>query len=109
MEIAKVVIIGIVLVFLILVLLTLVLVLFKKALGREKKQYKANKGAQSISVSDSKAASEVNDTQENKDDALSLICVITAAVAAYRDENGSAGNFRVVSFRKTPRIESHVK
>ena len=99
MEIAKVVIIGIVLVFLILVLLTLVLVLFKKALGREKKKDEID----IIAIDESVSASD------NKNDELSLICVITAAVAAYRDENGSAGNFRVVSFRKTPRISSLLK
>ena len=106
MEIAKVVIIGIVLVFLILLLLTLLLIVFKKAVG-EKSSQKTTENKEKITI----ARREETDGNRNiqkteKPEDFSLICILTAAVAAYRSETGEnadLSHFKVVAFHKTPR------
>ena len=106
MEIAKVVIIGIVLVFLILLLLTLLLIVFRKAAGGNSPQ-KNTEDQEKITI----ARREETDGNKNaqkteKSEDFSLICILTAAVAAYRSETGEnadPSHFKVVAFHKTPR------
>ena len=101
--VVKVVVIGIVLVFAILVILTLLLTLFRKAAGG-KSEERNEKQPQTLRTVPEKAPASTG--QACEEDALSLICVLTAAVAAYRSEmgeNADPGRFRVVAFRKTPR------
>lgn len=101
MEIAKVVLIGIVLVFVILLLLTFILMLFPKVLGvrsKEKDPGVPQKGAPGSEPS-------ARMTNQNEDGEGALVSVLTAAVAAYRaDAEGDAAQsgFQVVAFRKTP-------
>ncbi len=115
MEIAKVVIIGIVLVFLILVLLTFVLVLFGRITGIRIKS--SDKGSDKRSDKDNSLQAEGLPTceapgqtgyKETADD-LSLICAISAAIAAFRESEGESGGFRVVAFRKTPRSHERLR
>lgn len=101
--VVKVVVIGIVLVFAILVILTLLLTLFRKAAGG-KSEERNEKQPQTLRTAPEETPASMG--QAGDGDALSLICVLTAAVAAYRSEmgeNADPGRFRVVAFRKTPR------
>lgn len=100
MEVAKVVIIGIVLVFLILVLLTFLLMLFQKAAG--------GKSRKETAVLQQETSGRKSAEKQAEPEDLSLISVLTAAVAAYRSAEGEESDpnrFKVVAFRKTPRRE----
>ena len=100
MEVAKVVIIGIVLVFLILVLLTLLIMLFPKLMGR-----KPNKQKETAVRREAERDGGNLPKTENPED-LSLLCVLAAAVAAYRrdvEEDADPNRFKVVAFQKLPR------
>lgn len=101
MEIAKVVLIGIVLVFVILLLLTFILMLFPKVLGVKSKEKDPDSSQKDGPGREHPAHMEV----QNQDGDGALLSVLTAAVAAYRaDVEGAAAQsgFQVVAFRKTP-------
>jgi len=100
MFIAQVVIIGILLVFLILVILTLILAAFPGIVNGKK----AKKIKKVPETEQSAREKIVTNMQSNSTDDYALISVITAAIAAYRAENGESADlssFRVVAFRKT--------
>lgn len=100
MEIMKVVLIGIILVFLILLLLTFILLLFPKLAGGKSGKVSEKKPEHSELPQEPQNLSQ----PESRED-LALICVLTAAVAAYRAGEGKTADtsrFRVVAFRKTP-------
>ena len=46
------------------------------------------------------AAAEVTSADENEEDDMALIAVLTAAVAAYEEAEGRSGGFRVVSLKR---------
>ena len=101
--VVKVVVIGIVLVFAILVILTLLLMLFRKAAGG-KSEESNEKQQETLRMAPEETPASMG--QASDGEALSLSCVLTAAVAAYRSETGEnadPGRVRVVAFRKTPR------
>lgn len=99
MFIIQVVIIGILLVFLILLLLTLILMAFPKLVNRQKKE----KTEAKVNIAP-KVKETVKTVVEDKTDDYTLISIITAAISAYRSENGEnpgLSSFRVVAFKKT--------
>ena len=53
--------------------------------------------APSAAVTAPTPSSAVSETQSND----ALIAILTAAVTAYREEEGATGSFRVVSFKRT--------
>ncbi len=101
---------GIGMVFAVLAILWLVLSLFKVVFaGKSKKEPKPQKIAKAEPSAGSAAeasddvlsavlAAGIQAYQEDKE--RELVAVITAAVAAYRAEEGEAGSFRVVSFKR---------
>ncbi len=96
----EVVIIGVLLVFLILLLITFLMMVFPYLLGERKKtKTQAEENIQSSTV---ETVAEISNADISDD--YTLISVITAAIAAYREANGEGANssdFRVVAFRKT--------
>ena len=99
MFIIQVVIIGILLVFLILLLLTLILMVFPKLVNAKKNNSVKEKQQDSPTQ---KSVPVVNQAPVPEQD-YTLISIITAAIAAYRSENGEntdIGSFRVVAFKR---------
>lgn len=103
-EVAKVVIIGILLVFLILVLITFLVMLFPVFAGGKTKKEMTDKN-----VNENKNHEKLNTDAETKTiagtDDYTLISILTAAVAAYRNEKGEnneLSSFKVVAFCKFP-------
>lgn len=100
MFIIQVVIIGILLVFSILLLLTLILMVFPKFMGTKSN----NSVKEQPQVSTAKKSEPIVTQTSVKDQDYTLISVITAAIAAYRSENGECSDlssFKVVAFRRT--------
>ena len=100
MFIIQVVIIGILLVFSILLLLTLILMAFPKLVNAKKNNSVKEKQQNSPTQ---KSVPVVNQTPVPEQD-YTLISIITAAIAAYRSENGECSDlscFKVVAFRRT--------
>ena len=92
--IAKVVLIGIVLVFLILFLLTVLLIIFPLFFAKKNKQK-----AQELKSDNTNIKNVISDD-------YTIISVITAAVASYRQnvgESNDLNSFKVVAFRKAKR------
>ena len=99
MFIIQVVIIGILLVFSILLLLTLILMVFPKFMGTKSN----NSVKEQPQVSTAKKSEPIVTQTSVKDQDYTLISIITAAIAAYRSENGEntdIGSFRVVAFKR---------
>lgn len=100
MFIIQVVIIGILLVFSILLLLTLILMAFPKLVNAKKNNSVKEKQQDSPTQ---KSVPVVNQAPVPEQD-YTLISIITAAIAAYRSENGECSDlssFKVVAFRRT--------
>lgn len=96
--IQKVVLIGIILVFLILLLLTFLLILFSLFFSKKEKNNDKILSCESPIIQ--------NDTTNDESVDYTLISVITAAIAAFRDDIGECGDlssFKVVAFRKAKR------
>ena len=99
MFIIQVVIIGILLVFSILLLLTLILMAFPKLVNAKRNNSVKEKQQGSPAQ---KSVPVVNQAPVPEQD-YTLISIITAAIAAYRSENGEnadVSSFRVVAFKK---------
>ena len=101
--IAKVVLIGIVLVFLILLLLTVLLMIFPLFFAKKNKQK-----AQELKSDNTNTKNVISDdiTKNNDTDEYTIISVITAAIASYRQsvgESNDLSSFKVVAFRKAKR------
>ena len=96
---------GMGMVFAVLATLWGVLSIFKLVFAG--KTPKAKKEAPAPKVTEvPKAAQTVEAPKANEDD-LALIAILTAAVAAYRAEEGEAdGGFRVVSFKRTGNVRA---
>lgn len=103
--IAKVVLIGIVLVFLILLLLTVLLIIFPLFFSKKNKQ-NTSKDTLNNDVSEIVKSDKIVIENNNDVDDYTLISVITAAIATYRQsigESADLSSFKVVAFRKAKR------
>lgn len=100
MFIVQVVIIGILLVFLILVILTLILTAFPRIINRKK----VEKIKKNPDIKQPETEQIATKAPSVPTDDYTLISVITAAIAAYREglgESPDLSSFKVVAFRKT--------
>ena len=103
--ITKVVLIGIVLVFLILLLLTVLLIIFPLFFSKKNKQ-NTSKDTSINDVSEIVKSDKIVIENNNDVDDYTLVSVITAAIAAYRQsigESADLSSFKVVAFRKAKR------
>ena len=103
--ITKVVLIGIVLVFLILLLLTVLLIIFPLFFSKKNKQ-NTSKDTSINDVSEIVKSDKIVIENNNDVDDYTLVSVITAAIAAYRQsigESSDLSSFKVVAFRKAKR------
>ena len=99
----KMTLLGMMMIFAVLGLLWAVLAIFKVVFAgkspkkvdapKEPKETKQPKAQENAPAPSAPTAAPTED--------LSLIAVLTAAVAAYREAEGESGGFRVVSFRRT--------
>lgn len=91
---------GMLMIFAVLGLLWGVLVLFKIFFAGKEPKKKAEPKETKQPKAEVKVATPIAPATAPTED-LSLIAVLTTAVAAYREAEGESGEFRVVSFRRT--------
>lgn len=95
----KMTLLGMMMIFAVLGLLWAVLAIFKVVFaGKSPKKTAAPKEQQETKQPQAEVSAPIPSAPAED---LSLIAVLTAAVAAYREAEGESGGFRVVSFRRT--------
>ncbi len=90
---------GMGMIFTVLALLWGVLAIFKLVFAQKTPKAEPKKEAAAAPVEEAPTAVAEPTAPASTDD-TALIAVLTAAVAAYRDEEGEVGGFRVVSFKR---------